>query len=208
MKREEKNIMARQKILDAALHEFSTRGYEGASLNNACTEFNVSKGIIYHYFKDKDEIYLQCVKMCFESLTQYLLEQSKGWKQDLMIYEYFDKRMEFFTKYPNYYGIFVGLLIQPPKNLVERIDEIREPFDEFTHQIITQAFNRKPLRKNHSVETVSDDFRFYFDYFNLRFQIDPERKITDGEVLKQKERFHRQLDILLYGVWEGQNEEE
>ena len=60
MKREEKNSLARQRILDAALEEFSSRGYEGASLNTVCAEKGISKGIIYHHFKDKDELYLLC----------------------------------------------------------------------------------------------------------------------------------------------------
>lgn len=34
MKREEKNALSRQRILEAALEEFSQKGYEAASLNN------------------------------------------------------------------------------------------------------------------------------------------------------------------------------
>ena len=49
MKREEKNALSRQRILDAAMEEFSRRGYEGASLNTVCAEKGLSKGIIYHY---------------------------------------------------------------------------------------------------------------------------------------------------------------
>mgnify|MGYP002539826609 CR=1 FL=1 len=58
MKREEKNALSRQRILDAAMEEFSRNGYDGASLNTVCAEKGISKGIIYHYFKDKDELYL------------------------------------------------------------------------------------------------------------------------------------------------------
>ncbi len=72
MKREEKNELSRRRILSAAIREFSERGYDTASLNTVCAENNISKGIIYHYFKDKDELYLLCVADCFDKLTAYL----------------------------------------------------------------------------------------------------------------------------------------
>ena len=54
MKREEKNALSRQRILEAALREFSEKGYAAASLNTVCAENGISKGIIYHYFADKE----------------------------------------------------------------------------------------------------------------------------------------------------------
>ena len=72
MKREEKNILSRQRSLEAALREFSEKSYDTASMNTICTENNISKGIIYHYFKDKDELYLLCAGECFDKLTACL----------------------------------------------------------------------------------------------------------------------------------------
>ena len=43
MKREEKNALSRQRILDAAMEEFSAKGYAGASLNTVCGEKGISK---------------------------------------------------------------------------------------------------------------------------------------------------------------------
>ena len=61
MKQEEKSALARRRILDAAMREFADKGYEGASLNTVCAENGISKGIIYHHFRDKSELYLLCV---------------------------------------------------------------------------------------------------------------------------------------------------
>ena len=56
MKREEKNAVSRQRILSAAMEEFSRKGYEGASLSTLCAEKEISKGLIYHYFSGKEEL--------------------------------------------------------------------------------------------------------------------------------------------------------
>ncbi|MEG1748002.1 MAG: TetR/AcrR family transcriptional regulator, partial [Oscillospiraceae bacterium] len=72
MKRDEKNLISRRKILDSALAEFGTQGYGMSSVNTICTAGDISKGILYHYFRDKDELYLACVQELFDSLTEHL----------------------------------------------------------------------------------------------------------------------------------------
>ena len=72
MNREEKNQQTRRRIMDNALAEFSKRGYGAGSVNTICASKDISKGIIYHYFKTKDELYLACVEECFQRLTDHL----------------------------------------------------------------------------------------------------------------------------------------
>ena len=61
MKREEKNQITRRRIMDSALAEFAGKGYGASSVNTICAAQDISKGIIYHYFNTKDELYLACV---------------------------------------------------------------------------------------------------------------------------------------------------
>ena len=75
MKREEKNQQMRRRIMDSALAEFSGQSYGASSVNNICSAQGISKGIIYHYFKTKDELFLACVKECFSLLTAYISER-------------------------------------------------------------------------------------------------------------------------------------
>ena len=77
LKREEKNALTRQRIVDAAMEEFAHKGYERASLNEACAGRGFSKGIIYHYFRDKDELYLLCVQLCFDEMTAALQQAAQ-----------------------------------------------------------------------------------------------------------------------------------
>ena len=72
MKRDEKNQQTRRRILDRALSEFSEKGYGGSSVNTICAVQGISKGIVYHYFENKDQLYLSCVEECFQRLTAHL----------------------------------------------------------------------------------------------------------------------------------------
>ena len=72
MKRDEKNQQTRRRTLDRALSEFSEKGYGGSSVNTICAVQGISKGIVYHYFENKDQLYLSCVEECFQRLTAHL----------------------------------------------------------------------------------------------------------------------------------------
>ena len=81
MNREEKNRLTRRRIMDSALAEFASQGYGASSVNTIAASEQLSKGIIYHYFENKDELYLACVEECFQSLTEYLrreMERTEG----------------------------------------------------------------------------------------------------------------------------------
>ena len=76
MKREEKNQQTRRRIMDSALAEFSKQGYGASSVNTICASQDISKGIIYHYFKSKDDLFLACIEECFSQLTEYFQRKS------------------------------------------------------------------------------------------------------------------------------------
>ena len=70
MKQQEKTKLTKEKIIHAALKEFGTKSDEMASLNTVCSEHNISKGLIYHNFKNKDELYLECIKICYTQMIE------------------------------------------------------------------------------------------------------------------------------------------
>jgi AcrR family transcriptional regulator len=50
-----------EQILTAALGEFSRHGYEEASLARVAAEAKISKGTLYYYFADRDDLYATVV---------------------------------------------------------------------------------------------------------------------------------------------------
>lgn len=210
MKREEKSAASRQRILSAAMEEFSQRGYEGASLSTLCTEKEISKGLIYHYFTGKDELYLLCVAQCFDDFTLCLEHAAKALCGSVRkkLGDYFDTRLRFFAEIPRYPGIFADAVFNTPPSLAEQISQRRAGFDQLNLSVLTAILKSQPLRPGLTPEEVAEDFRAYMDYFNLRFRADMRAGQPVKEILlEHEEKCRRQLDILLYGVWERNNEE-
>lgn len=78
MRKEEKTKLTYERILSAAMEEFGTKSYDSASLTTLCNEKRISKGLVYHNFKNKDELYLKCVEECFKEMTAYFQSKRSG----------------------------------------------------------------------------------------------------------------------------------
>jgi len=92
----------REKILQFALNEFLQNGFEKASINQICQRSQISKGGLYHHFKNKDELFWGCLEL--------FLQQMHYWIQELFQEELNLK--EFLIKY-------FGLLPQVKTQLIE-----------------------------------------------------------------------------------------
>lgn len=201
MKREEKNLISRQKILEYATQEFAQKGYGLSSVNTICNTGGISKGILYHYFKDKDELYLACLKNCFERLTADLRKEATDIRgsADECLERYFNTRLVFFEKNPLLCPLFCEAVISPPAHLKDAVREIRADFDALNVCVLTNLLEKVPLRPDITVDEVVKIFRLYQDFINARYQMGNLEE--DG--WKQHEQIcRRSLHILLYGVVE------
>lgn len=210
MKREEKSALSRKRILDAAMKEFSQKGFHGASLNSVWMEEGFSKGIIYHHFKDKEELYLICVEKCLHTITTYLKEAANTLTGSIQnrLRQYFDARIHFFAENPVCLGIFVDALFSPPEELRPQIAILCQEFNSLNISVLTDLLKMEPLRPGFTVDLIVTDFLIYMDYFNMHFKTACKEAHSKNDVLREhEERCHRQLNILLYGVLDVKKQE-
>ncbi|MCR5278018.1 MAG: TetR/AcrR family transcriptional regulator [Lachnospiraceae bacterium] len=63
-----------RKIIESGIDEFAAKGLAGASLVRIAGNAGVSVGVIYKYYKDKDDLFLSCVRFGLKELTEALKE--------------------------------------------------------------------------------------------------------------------------------------
>lgn len=202
VKREEKNQQMRRNIMDSALEEFAARGYDAGSINAICAARGLSKGIIYHYFKTKDDLYLACVEECMGRLTDFLrahVRLGDGTAEDQME-GYFTARLVFFREHPVYQRIFCDAVVAPPSHLEDAVLARKRPFDALNIAILSRLLEPMNLRPSFSREEVIDTFRQVQDFINIKYQ----KPAAEGAAFETRERSClRALRILLYGVAES-----
>jgi len=71
-KKEARNGDMRLEILKSAAAAFRRRGYYGASVDEIASALHMTKGNLYYYFKDKEEILFACHEFALDLLLRML----------------------------------------------------------------------------------------------------------------------------------------
>ena len=67
-------MSGKEKIIKAALKIFMIKGYAASSMSDVVVEAQLSKGAIYYHFKNKKDLFLQCIDFMFEEYERWKLE--------------------------------------------------------------------------------------------------------------------------------------
>jgi TetR/AcrR family transcriptional regulator len=91
------------RIINAAIQEFAQKGYSSASTNEIVKEAGISKGLLFHYFQNKKQLFLFLFDSCMELITDDFYK-----KIDLSETDFFQRirqsvliKMELLAQYPN-----------------------------------------------------------------------------------------------------------
>lgn len=195
MKQEEKNKRSREAILTCAFTEFGQRGYSGASVNTICAQGHISKGLLYHYYADKDALYLACLERCFRELTEYL---SGCLEEDTVTADrYFEVRLAFFRENPLHQSIFRDAAVNRPAHLSGEVSACRAPFDALNERLLTAILEKETLAEGVSLRDALWQLRLLEDCMSVYL------KSTAGEAggPEEYDRLCRQaVHTMLYGL--------
>lgn len=64
------SIRTQEKILAAAQVEFARRGYDGARVDAIVARAKISKNLLYHYFRGKEDLYIRILERTYEILRR------------------------------------------------------------------------------------------------------------------------------------------
>lgn len=200
MNKTEKTKLTINKILEAAMNEFGKNGYAAGTINNICST-GINKGLLYHNFDGKDDIYLACVKQSCDDLLHHLtLENNNN-----NLTNYMSARMDFFINHSNETHIFFEALLTPPPHLSDKIQLILSDFNELNKKMYTKTLDLLTLRNGVSKEDAISYFHLMQLMLNGYFS-SPAFQTMD---LQEKIKIHEStvtklLDYMLYGIAKGE----
>ena len=107
----------REAIINAAMNEFAMKGYEKASTNEIIKAANISKGLLFHYFKNKKLLYMYLFDFAVDYLTKEYFRTVEITDRDLL--NRFEQAMKFkmvlIQQYPSMF-IFIEVVYADEAN--------------------------------------------------------------------------------------------
>lgn len=121
-----------QRILNAALEEFSKQGYDNASTNNIVKEAGIGKGMLFYYFNSKKELFNYLIEYGIKYVTEEYLENINEEQSDFieMYAQGARVKKEAYLKNPyvfNFLGnIYVNKELPISKELEDKLESTRK----------------------------------------------------------------------------------
>ena len=90
------NSKTKQRILDVAVTYFTLYGYEGTNLEDIGKALGLSRGPLYYYFKNKNDLYLAAIRYQMEISSQDL---QRIYAEDLDVFSKICRDLAYCTSY-------------------------------------------------------------------------------------------------------------
>jgi len=150
----------RSRILEAALNEFAEKGYKKASTNTIVREAKVSKGLLFHYFISKKELYIHIYNFALETLTNELYEGVNFADRDVLnrLSASTITKIESYQKHPLFTQLFEHHVSVEDEDIINRTKNAsfefsKESFEKLFSNIDYFLFDEK-INIDRSLEVV------------------------------------------------------
>ena len=202
MTQKERQARSRQMILQAALEEFGRADFEAVTMDRICAGHGISKGMLYHYYANKEELFLACAANIFQELNRYLqceMEQIAQQPAFEAIKQYFLLRETFFQTRPKEKHVFENAVLYPPKHLTEQLQALRRPIREENDLFLRRLLSRMELREGIDQEQVARYVNsIYAVFWTILEQYHPKSGASDLHTMLSEAG--ELLSMVLFGV--------
>jgi AcrR family transcriptional regulator len=110
----------RQLIMDAALQLFAEDGYTHTSIDKIASNAGISKGLIYTYFEDKEDLLRQIFLSGTQKIAEAGLFQEEITTESLI--DSIEKSFDMMTEQSNFFKLYTALSTQP--GIAQKMGEI------------------------------------------------------------------------------------
>lgn len=161
---------SRQKILDAALEVFAQQGYHSATVDSIAKQAGVSKGLMYNYFKSKEDMLNELMIGMLEALMcEYMPIEPKEKFSKEDVTNFINIGIDLVLEKPYYWKLYFSVALQPEvMNIVfAKMMELGQPYMIG----LTEYFKEKGIE---NPEVMTRYFSAVMDGIQFHCMLDPK----------------------------------
>ncbi|MCJ1717139.1 macrodiolide transporter TimAB transcriptional regulator TimA [Listeria ivanovii] len=195
----------RLQILEAAMEEFTEKGYQAASTNQICAKAGVSKGLIFHYFASKEKLYIAAVSYAIDFATQKVSAQQEEWKDFVEMAIWSTKqKLDFNRNYPTVFGLIMQAYANPPGELQGKLDGFFDEAIARSEAQMNQVLSRMSLKKEVNIDAARKVIAALFNHITQISTNYLEKKpnATMEDFIPLANDFTEMMRIVEFGICE------
>lgn len=187
----------KNRILEAALQEFADKGYKKASTNTIVKEAKVSKGLLFHYFISKKELYIFIYNYAVQTITEELFEGVNFADGDVLnrLYASTIQKIESYTKHPLYTKLFEKHPLTDDQEILDRTSVATFKYTKDTYKRIFSNIDYYLFLEKINIERSLDVVRWTIDRISSDWVIKNNNTYDPEAFSELKQSISRYLDL-------------
>lgn len=195
----------KNQILQVCIEEFVQNGYKNASTNSIVKRLEISKGVLFLYFKNKKNIYLYLVDYVTGILIDDFFHLFMGGAETLSI-DVFDHLGEYYKELiqekPELFLFMLDAFLNTPEELKPEVEERHK----HAHDHILMHLKTVGFRDGIDIQTVVDLLHMVSFHVGQMIFRDYSAGSAGSNEIKRNlntyvEMYSKYVDIIKYGVY-------
>ncbi|OKP72301.1 TetR family transcriptional regulator [Paenibacillus sp. P3E] len=160
------------RIINAALREFALKGYQNASTNEIVKQAGISKGLLFHYFNNKKDLYL----FLFDYFIEMLMEEIHAhidWDQRDIFIKYRNVailKFGLFQKYPNAFEFIKRVYPEDSSEVKPDLENRKKEFLNKGYKDLFGDIDLTPFKEGIDIEKAVNIIYWTMEGFAYRLQ--------------------------------------
>ena len=190
------DVEKRDRIINSAMKEFSINTFQKASTNVIVEDAGISKGLLFHYFGSKDNLYKYLEYFSIKIITEKIVDEMDWEQKDifLRLKEVSMIKFKIFLKYP-YLADFSLIAFQD--KTAEEIMNINPDFPlELYSKIYSHNIDYSLFKEDIDVKRAVDIIRWTIEKYGDEFRRSIKDKKMEFDYKSIEKEIYIYIDML------------
>jgi AcrR family transcriptional regulator len=150
----------RQEIIQAAYKVFSEKGYHATRIDDITSELNIARGLFYHYFRSKLDIYSQIIEELIVRITDGVVAETRkvpNNREEFMdqMRRLGERLLDILTEEPYMSKLLFVEILGIDEEVAKRLYYAFDLFSQYTQLYLRKGVERGFLRPDIHIETTA-----------------------------------------------------
>jgi len=159
----------KQKIMDASLSLFAEKGFSATSINMIAKKAGISKGLMYNYFKSKEELITTILNSGFDEFLSVFNTNNEGVLSDKEFVYFIDETFEILKSNIHFWQLYFHIVLQP-----DVIKLVESKLMEIILPMLTSMSNYFQSKGHENPMAYARFFGAILDGVSMNYIADPE----------------------------------
>lgn len=155
----------KERIINAAMEEFARHGYKNASTNEIVKKAGISKGILFHYFRDKQNLFYYLYDFATQKLLEDFYRKIDVEEPDFIkrIYEITNIKALLSTRHPGLFRFIEMAYIDEAEEASAHVQKVSEEILSGSEKVLFQNIDMSLFKEGVDLEKVMKIITWTFD---------------------------------------------